>query len=199
MNDCNDKDCVYTFCAPPGPTGPTGPTGPMGLAGPTGPTGPTGLTGPTVPTGPTGPTGPNFESFAMITDNSTATITGGSPVLFNTVAQSNDITYNSATGLLTFTTTGKYIIVWWMNATNAGDTGTVLSLTLSRVSPSALAVSYSVSASSVAAGASTTLVGTAILDVTIGDTYRFTNSSGNSITFVPNSLVGGTYTIARIA
>src|SRR5574344_236838 len=58
MNDCNDNDCVYTFCAPAGPTGPQGVTGPTGATGLQGITGPTGATGPQGTTGPTGATGP---------------------------------------------------------------------------------------------------------------------------------------------
>ena len=83
---------------PPGPAGPTGPTGPTGPAGPAGPAGADStVPGPEGPAGPTGPTGPAGAPGADSTVPGPAGADGADGLGFTGGS------YDSGTGIITFT------------------------------------------------------------------------------------------------
>ena len=59
----------------------------------------------------------------------------GEPVVFDTVAYSSgNISYNAATGVITFNETGRYIVDWWVSpyvAATPAQTGVVFAMVTS--------------------------------------------------------------------
>ena len=99
FNNKNDS-CKNCICPP-------GPRGPRGKRGPRGPRGPQGIPGTAVMSG--------FQ--AQLVGLTSATIPDGGLVIFDTVLndQSANISYNSATGEFTLSSTGNYLVMWWVN------------------------------------------------------------------------------------
>lgn len=108
----------------PGVTGTAGTMGTMGLPGPAGPTGATGATGESgAPgatgaagdpgaTGPTGPAG-TVEATVAPRFGDGYSVARNANVVFNSITYSSgNISYNSATGVITFNAEGRYLVSW---------------------------------------------------------------------------------------
>ena len=122
---------------PQGPVGPTGAQGATGAMGPQGPVGPegapgaTGAEGPQGPVGPTGATGATGPAGATVQlrginveliGSRSESILNGDNVIFDNIIndQSQNISYNRATGEFTINATGNYYVTWWVNTDGAG-------------------------------------------------------------------------------
>ena len=196
---------------PTGPTGATGPQGPTGATGPQGPTGPTGLQGPTGPTGPQGPTGPtgatgpagsNFNSFAMVHDESNSGIPITEAVKFNVPNLLNEITYDPTTGEFTVPTAGEYMIHWWINVRNKDKSGTcgprVLGIEFHQVVPFDVLIAHSSTHNAVYPCATGTISGNAIFSAPANSKFKFFNTSGVDIELVANDLYSASVSMNRI-
>ena len=191
-----------------GPTGPTGATGPTGIQGPTGPTGatgPTGIQGPTGPTGATGPTGPagtNFNSFAMVHDESNSAVPITEAVKFNVPNLLNEITYDPTTGEFTVPTAGEYIIHWWINVRNKDKSGLcgprVLGIEFHQVVPFDVLIAHSSTHNAVYPCATGTISGNAIFSAPANSKFKFFNTSGVDIELVANDLYSASVSMNRI-
>ena len=187
---------------PTGPQGPTGPTGATGLQGPTGPTGATGLQGPTGPTGATGPAGSNFNSFAMVHDESNSGIPITEAVKFNVPNLLNEITYDPTTGEFTVPTAGEYMIHWWINVRNKDKSGTcgprVLGIEFHQVVPFDVLIAHSSTHNAVYPCATGTISGNAIFSAPANSKFKFFNTSGVDIELVANDLYSASVSMNRI-
>ena len=193
---------------PQGLTGPTGATGPQGLTGPTGATGPQGLTGPTGATGPTGPagatgpTGSNFNSFAMVHDESNSGIPVTEAVKFNIPNLLSEITYDPSTGEFTVPTAGQYMIHWWINVRNKDKSGTcgprALGIEFHQVVPFDVLIAHSSTHNEVFPCATGTISGNAIFNAPANSKFKFFNTSGVDIELVANDLYSASVSMNRI-
>ncbi len=226
----DQKDCVCRIidclnkngkCGPTGPTGPTGMRGPTGATGATGATGmrgPTGATGPTGPQGPQGPTGAtgatgatgpagtpaeNFNSYAMVHDETDSSVPAGNPVMFQTTNISNKITYNPNTGDFYIPEEGIYIAHWWINVRhNDNKTSNcepkTIGIELHQYWPEDVLIAHSSTHNKLTCCDTGTVSGNAIFAALPGASYRFINTSDIDIKLVPNDLYSGSVSITRI-
>lgn len=186
-----------------GPTGATGPTGPSGIQGPTGPTGATGATGSTGATGPAGTPATNLDSYAMVHDETNATISHQQPILFQTTNISNKISYNPATGDFTIPEEGIYIIHWWINARHSDKNNSnceprTLGVEFHQFWPTDVLIAHSSTHNKLTCCDTGTLSGNAIFAALPGASYRLVNTSGIDISLVPNDLYSASVSITRI-
>ena len=227
---CEVVDCLVDRCktGPTGPTGPrgpigyTGPTGPMGpqgyggptgptgpcCTGPTGPTGATGITGPTGPTGatgitgPTGPAGGNFNSFAMVHDESNSAVPMTESVKFNVPNLLNEITYDATTGEFSIPTAGEYMVHWWINVRNKDKSGYCgprpLGIEFHQVVPFDVKIAHSSTHNEVYPCATGTISGNAIFSAPANSKFKFFNTSGVDIELVANDLYSASVSMNRI-
>ena len=116
---------------PQGPVGPVGAQGAAGAMGPQGPVGPvgaqgaTGAMGPQGPVGATGPAGATVQLRGInveLIGSRSESILNGDNVIFDNIIndQSQNISYNRATGEFTINATGNYYVTWWVNTDGAG-------------------------------------------------------------------------------
>ena len=188
-----------------GITGPTGPTGATGITGPTGPTGATGITGPTGPTGATGPTGPaggNFNSFAMVHDESNSAVPMTESVKFNVPNLLNEITYDATTGEFSIPTAGEYMVHWWINVRNKDKSGYCgprpLGIEFHQVVPFDVKIAHSSTHNEVYPCATGTISGNAIFSAPANSKFKFFNTSGVDIELVANDLYSASVSMNRI-
>ena len=188
-----------------GITGPTGPTGATGITGPTGPTGATGITGPTGPTGATGPTGPaggNFNSFAMVHDESNSAVPMTESVKFNVPNLLNEITYDATTGEFSIPTAGEYMVHWWINVRNKDKSGYCgprpLGIEFHQVVPFDVKIAHSSTHNEVYPCATGTISGNAIFSAPANSKFKFFNTSGVDIELVVNDLYSDSVSMYRI-
>ena len=192
---------------PTGPRGATGPTGPQGATGPTGPQGATGPTGPQGETGPTGPTGPaggNYDSFAMVHDDTDNAVAMQQPILFSKTNTSSGVTYNNATGEFVFPDNGKYIVHWWANVRNYNKQDfdcneRSASIEFRQLWPNDELIAHSSTHNKLSCCNTGTISGNAIFEAVPGASYRFINSSGIDLQLVPNDLYSACVSITRIS
>ncbi len=217
---CKVIDCICKK-GKQGPTGPTGPTGPRGatgatgLQGPTGATGATGATGPQGPTGATGPQGPtgatgpagtpaeNFNSYAMVHDETDSAVPVGQPVMFQTTNISNKITYDPNTGDFSIPEEGIYIVHWWINVRhndnqNSNCEPKTIGIEFHQFWPSDVLIAHSSTHNKLTCCDTGTVSGNAIFAALPGASYRFINTSDIDIRLVPNDLYSGSVSITRI-
>ncbi len=197
---------------PQGVTGPTGATGPQGVTGPTGATGPQGVTGPTGATGPqgvTGPTGPagtpaeNFNSYAMVHDETDSAVPAGQPVMFQTTNIANKITYNPNTGDFSIPEAGIYIVHWWINVRHNDNRNSTcepktIGIEFHQYWPNDVLIAHSSTHNKLTCCDTGTVSGNAIFEALPGASYRFINTSDMDIKLVPNDLYSGSVSITRI-
>ncbi len=206
--ECNN-DCLCEVikclvdCQKQGPTGPTGPTGPCGCTGCTGPQGATGPTGATGATGATGPAAENFDSYAMVHDETNSTVPVQNPILFQTTNISNKITYNPVTGDFYIPEAGIYIIHWWVNVRsrkkeNFDCEEKALGIELHQFWPSDVLIAHSSTHNKLSCCGTGTINGNAIFKALPGASYRFINTSDVDFELVPNDLYSASVSITRI-
>lgn len=204
-----------------GPTGPTGPTGPRGATGATGPQGPTGATGATGMQGPTGPQGPtgatgatgatgpagtpaeNFNSYAMVHDETDSAVPINNPVKFQTTNISNKITYDPNTGDFSIPEEGIYIVHWWINvrhndSKNSNCEPKTIGIEFHQYWPNDVLIAHSSTHNKLTYCDTGTVSGNAIFAALPGASYRFINTSDIDIKLVPNDLYSGSVSITRI-
>lgn len=189
-----------------GPTGATGATGPQGVTGPTGPqgiTGPTGATGATGPTGPAGTPAENFNSFAMVHDETDSNVPAGQPVMFQTTNISNKITYNPNTGDFSIPEKGIYIVHWWINVRNNDNKNSIcepkaIGIEFHQYWPTDVLIAHSSTHNKLTCCDTGTVSGNAIFEALPGASYRFINTSNTDLKLVPNDLYSGSVSITRI-
>ena len=190
------------FMGATGPTGPMGPTGAMGMTGSMGPTGPQGLAGSTGPTGATGPAGTNFNSFAMVHDESNSPILATESVKFNIPNLLNEITYDPTTGEFNVPTAGEYMIHWWINVRNKDKSGScgprVLGIEFHQVEPFDVLIAHSSTHNEVFPCATGTISGNAIFSAPANSKFKFFNTSGVDIELVANDLYSASVSMNRI-
>lgn len=189
---------------PTGPRGATGPTGPQGVTGPTGPQGATGPTGPQGETGPTGPAGGNYDSFAMVHDDTDNAVAMQQPILFSKTNTSSGVTYNNATGEFVFPDNGKYIVHWWANVRNYNKQDfdcneRSASIEFRQLWPNDELIAHSSTHNKLSCCNTGTISGNAIFEAVPGASYRFINSSGIDFQLVPNDLYSACVSITRIS
>ena len=196
-----------------GETGATGATGPTGLTGATGETGSTGATGATGEIGATGATGDIGATGATGATGSSAILSvdpvhgagtevaAGANVIFDTIVYSSgNVSYNSATGVVTFNEAGVYNVTWRV----AVDGLTDLPLGYDPVTTPPYA-SFSISSSQGDFITSTlptylgSLTGTAIIDVVSAPvTLSLVNSGSSWSVNLANLTSKGSLHISRI-
>lgn len=191
-------------CGCTGPTGPRGATGPTGPQGVTGPTGPQGATGPTGPQGATGPAGGNYDSFAMVHDDTDNAVAMQQPILFSKTNTSSGVTYNNATGEFVFPDNGKYIVHWWANVRNYNKQDfdcneRSASIEFRQLWPNDELIAHSSTHNKLSCCNTGTISGNAIFEAVPGASYRFINSSGIDFQLVPNDLYSACVSITRIS
>ena len=208
---CKVLDCLCKT-GKQGPTGPTGPTGPRGATGATGATGlqgPTGATGPQGATGATGPTGPagtpaeNFNSYAMVHDETDSTISVGQPVMFQTTNISNKITYDPNTGDFSIPEEGIYIVHWWINVRhndnqNSNCEPKTIGIEFHQFWPSDVLIAHSSTHNKLTCCDTGTLSGNAIFEAKGGTSFRLINTSEIDFELVPNDNYSACVSIHRI-
>ena len=204
--DCIAKKGATGPTGPRGITGPTGATGPQGVTGPTGTTGPQGVTGPTGATGPTGPAGTpaeNFNSYAMVHDETDSAVPAGQPVMFQTTNIANKITYNPNTGDFSIPEAGIYIVHWWINVRHNDNRNSTcepktIGIEFHQYWPNDVLIAHSSTHNKLTCCDTGTVSGNAIFEALPGASYRFINTSNMDIKLVPNDLYSGSVSITRI-
>ncbi len=193
-----------------GPTGLTGATGEVGATGETGSTGATGATGEIGATGATGDigatgaTGATGSSAILSVDpvhGAGTEVAAGANVIFDTIVYSSgNVSYNSATGVVTFNEAGVYNVTWRV----AVDGLTDLPLGYDPVTTPPYA-SFSISSSQGDFITSTlptylgSLTGTAIIDVVSAPvTLSLVNSGSSWSVNLANLTSKGSLHISRI-
>ena len=182
-----------------GATGPQGPTGATGATGPQGPTGATGATGPQGPTGATGATGPagipaeNFNSYAMVHDETDSQVPVNNPIKFQTTNISNKITYDPNTGDFSIPEEGIYIAHWWINVRhndnkNSNCEPKTIGIEFHQFWPNDVLIAHSSTHNKLTCCDTGTVSGNAIFAALPGASYRFINTSDIDIKLVPNDL-----------
>ncbi len=181
-----------------GPTGYTGPTGPTGIAGAaanTGATGPTGIQG---PTGPTGPTGGMISEFIQVFTEANQLVISGGNVVFSGTSNSSGLTLSTSTTVLV-PNQGLYLIDYVVRAINTGaPTAEFLMVILGSIN-GAFTETIFASAPPGASSSPMTVEGTAIINVSAGETLSLRNQTTTSITLSrSNSISISTLRVVRI-
>ncbi len=110
--------------------------------------------------------------------SSGGTIANGANVIFDTTIldATDDITYNSVTGVFTINRPGLYKIDWWVDTGGAGELTNVLFSLQSGLT--------SISASSPAALTTLQLYGQGLIEVsTVPTTFSLVNTTGTTVTY----------------
>lgn len=146
-----------------------------------------------------GPPGPSFNTYAMVHNTASNTISPGNAILFNITDLSNQITYAPASGSFTIPSTGQYLVNWWASISNDSGAPMKLVVNLRRTSPSVALISKAVSSSTIPNSSDTVVFGTALINVTSANSiYQFQNGSSGNISSVLTDGYSAVVTIARI-
>lgn len=176
----------YYAPTPAGPTGPAGPAGAVGPPGDIGPQGPAGAEGPQGPAGQDGTTaGPAGSVYLQAYNTSAESITrtgAGDIVTFDNVSTSlGDINFTPGGGSFEVVTGGTYKVTFSVLANEANQ----LDIRVNNAQPTGGALVFG-------AAADQPNSGTAILELSGGDTVTLQNLTSTGATMTLRTTVGGT-------
>ena len=178
----------------------------IGATGATGVTGPMGATGPTGITGPTGATGPQISSiYGQIYKTTTQAVASGSAITFNTNANLSGISHSAPSGNIVVNTSGTYFITFSVTVQSVILVSKAHAFAIFNNGSIVANTNYGITTPGISLTATGDygITGSAIIQLTGGNTLTLVNTTGASINLPTNigtqTVVNASVNIFRIS